>query len=71
MPESLPVQNYSRWQALVAHPLWEGFMVRTVIVDLVSELLERHAILALLIGLMLPLALLLDLNKVMLKAFVL
>lgn len=71
MPESLSVQDYSRGEALVAHSLWEGLMVGAVIVNLVPKFLEGHAILALLIWLVLPFTLLLDLDKVVLKALML
>lgn len=71
MTVRLPSKHDCGGEALVAHALWEGLVVRTVVVDLVTELLERYAILALLVGLVLSATLSLDLRKVVLKALVL
>lgn len=71
MSIGLSLQNHSRWKALVAHTLWEGFMVRTIIVHLIAKICEWDAILAFLVWLVLAFALCLNLAEVMLKAFVL
>jgi len=70
MSVGLSLQDDSRWQTLITHSYWEGFMVWTVVIDFVGELREGDAILALLVRLMLTFTLLLDLCQVMFKAFV-
>jgi hypothetical protein len=71
MSECLSIEYDSGRKALVTHSLGERFMVRAIIVNLISEFLEGYAILAFLVWLVLSLALLLYLNQVMLKTFVL
>jgi hypothetical protein len=68
---SLSVQDNCRGKALVTHALREGLMVGALIVDLVTELGNRKAILTLLIRLMLPFALRFHFREESLKALVL
>ena len=49
--------HYNCWrQTLITHTLGERLVIRTVIVDFVAEFLERHAVLAFLVCLVLSLA---------------
>ncbi len=56
MSVGLPVQNDGWREALVAHTLWEGLVVRALVVNFVAELGEGDAILAFLIRLVFALA---------------
>jgi len=67
----LSFEDNSRWQAFITHSFWEWFVIWTIIVYFVAELLNWHAILALLIRLMCPLALSFHLREEMLKTFML
>ena len=71
MAEGLALEHDCRGEALVAHALWEGFVVGALVVDLVAELLDGHAVLALLVGLVLTFALGLHLGEEVLETLVL